>query len=97
MNSLKLQRKIKPEKGKNPLQNQGRIDRIGGQKGMQNLGEPILQTRKDVLAILPGRSERYVSDMKRAGLRFPTTRTEVFSFLRRCPAPSRIRSRKRGD
>jgi len=54
--------------------------------------EPLLLTRKDVLSVLPGRSARYVSDMRRAGLKFPTTRTEVVNFLRRCPAPSRIRN-----
>ena len=54
--------------------------------------EPLLQTRKDVLGVLPGRSARYVTDMKRAGLKLPTTRSEVFSFLRRHPAPSRVRN-----
>jgi hypothetical protein len=64
---------------------------IAAGKKMLNQPEQILQTRKDVLAVLPGRCERYVSDMKRAGLRFPTTRTEVFNFLRRVPHPSRAR------
>lgn len=64
-------------------------------KTMQSAAEPLLQTRKDVLSILPGRSERYVSDMKRAGLRFPTTRSEVFTFLRRHPEPSRVRNQPR--
>lgn len=62
-------------------------------KTMDAPTEPLLLTRKDVLSVLPGRSERFVSDMKRAGLRFPTTRSEIFSFLRRHPAPSRIRNR----
>lgn len=70
-----------------------KTSKISTAKAMNNLSEPLLQTRKDVLAVLPGRSARYVTDMKRAGLKFPTTRSEVFSFLRRHPAPSRVRTR----
>ena len=69
-------------------------EKLKASKPMQNHAEPLLQTRKDVLSVLPGRSVRYVSDMKRAGLRFPTTRSEVFSFLRRHPAPSRVRMQR---
>ena len=58
---------------------------------MEQITEPLLLTRKDVLTVLPGRSERFVSDMKRAGFRLPTTRTQIFNFLRRCPFPSRFR------
>lgn len=56
--------------------------------------EPLLLTRKDVLTVLPGRSEKFVSDMKRNGLRLPTTRTAVVNFLARHPHPSAIRSRQ---
>ncbi len=68
--------------------------KLKGAKSMEP-NEPLLLTRKDVLTVLPGRSERYVSDMKRAGLQLPTTRTEVLDFLRRHPSPTRSRNNHR--
>ena len=66
-------------------------EKLKASKPMQNHAEPLLQTRKDVLSVLPGRSVGYVTDMKRAGLKFPTTRSEIYNFLRRRPHPSRFR------
>ena len=53
--------------------------------------EPILSTNKAVAASL-GRSERYVTDMRRGGFRLPCRPSEALNFLRRHPTPTALRS-----
>lgn len=52
--------------------------------------EPLLNTVKE-MAVALGRSDRYVTDMKRAGFRLPATRSEAIEFIRRYGPVTRYR------
>jgi hypothetical protein len=58
------------------------------------MSERLLLSQKEVANEI-GRSRRFVYDMTRGGFRLPATMTEVVSFLRTNPVPTRFRKIKK--